>query len=55
MQLPKAAELFERKIDDPLTYYRFLVNHWTRIVSNNPLVRLVLEILHRTQVVSALS
>jgi hypothetical protein len=52
-RLTKAAELAEAGVAETLIYYSFPEEHWWRILTNNPLERLLREISQRTRVVGA--
>ena len=53
MKLPKAAELVDTGTGETMSYYRFPVEHWKRIRTNNGLERIMKEIRRRTRVVGA--
>ena len=52
-KMSKAAELVEQAVNETLTYYAFPDIHWQKIRTNNPLERIMREILRRTRVVGA--
>jgi transposase-like protein len=45
LRLTKAAELAEGAVEETLTYYQFPEQHWRRIRTNNPLERILREIM----------
>lgn len=51
MRLAKAAKVVEDGFEETLRYMSFPREHWTRIRTNNPLERIMLEIKRRTRVV----
>jgi hypothetical protein len=48
-----AADLVEGSVYETLTYYAFPDIHWQKILTNNPLERIMKEIRRRTRVVGA--
>ena len=52
-RLTRAAELVETSVGETLTYYAFPDIHWQKILTNNPLERIMKEIRRRTRVVGA--
>ncbi|MBN2258830.1 MAG: IS256 family transposase [Anaerolineaceae bacterium] len=53
MKLGKAAEIVRDGSEETFSYYRFPVEHWKRIRTNNGLERIMKEIRRRTRVVGA--
>src|SRR5437588_5628515 len=53
LRLSRAAELVEAALEETLAYYTFPEAHWRRILTNNPLERILREIRRRTRVVGA--
>jgi transposase-like protein len=53
MKLGKAAEIVRDGCEETFSYYRFPVEHWKRIRTNNGLERIMKEIRRRTRVVGA--
>ena len=53
LRLGKAADLVEERIQETLSYYAFPDCHWRKLMTNNPLERLMREIRRRTKVVGA--
>ena len=53
MKLGKAAEIVRDGCDETFSYYKFPVEHWKRIRTNNGLERIMKEIRRRTRVVGA--
>jgi transposase-like protein len=51
MKLGKAAELVRKGPIETLSYYAFPEQHWHRIRTNNPMVRIMREIRRRTRIV----
>lgn len=49
-KLSKAAKVVEDGVADTLSYMSFPTEHWTRLRTNNPLERIMLEIRRRTRV-----
>jgi transposase-like protein len=52
-KLSKAAKVVEDGVADTLSYMCFPTEHWTRLRTNNPLERIMLEIRRRTRVVGS--
>ena len=52
-KLRQAAQKVKDSIKETLSYYDFPSTHWRRILTNNPLERIMREIRRRTQVVGA--
>ncbi len=52
-RMMKAAEIVEAGVHETLAYYAFPEEHWRRIRTNNPLERILKEILRRTKVVGS--
>ncbi len=50
-KLEKAAKIVEDGVEETLSYMAFPVEHWTRLRTNNPIERIMLEIRRRTRVV----
>ncbi len=48
MKLLSATDWLDQCVEETLTYYRFLAEHWIRIRTNNPLERIIREIRRRT-------
>ena len=53
MKLAKAAGVVEEGVSETLSYLAYPREHWTRILTNNPLERIMREIRRRTRVVGA--
>ncbi len=53
MKLGKAAKLIQEAVGDTLTYDASPCTHWRQTRTNNPLERIIREILRRTRVVGA--
>lgn len=51
MKLKKASELVSVGIEETLVYYRYPMEHWRRIRTNNPMERIMREIRRRTRVI----
>ena len=51
MKLRKAAELVREGAEETLRYYQFPSEHWRKILTNNPLERIMREIRRRSRVV----
>ena len=54
MKLNKAAGTVQEGIEETFSYYWFPREHWRRIMTNNPLERIMREIRRRTRVVRSL-
>ena len=50
LRLSRAAELVETAIEETLAYYAFPEEHWRRIRTNNPLERILREIIDMLKV-----
>ena len=55
MILGKPAEALENGVEETLRYMSFLTEHWRILRTNNPLERVIREILRRTRVVGSFS
>jgi len=55
MRLKKASDLVSEGIEETLTFYGYPREHWRRIRTNNPIVRIMREIRRRTRVVGSFS
>ena len=53
MKPGQAADILEQGVGETLTYYNYPSSHWRRIMTNNPLERIMREIRRRTNVVGA--
>jgi transposase-like protein len=51
LRLGKVAAWLKEAVDEALVYYAFRDEHWRRIRTNNPLERIMREIIRRTRVV----
>lgn len=52
-RLTRAAELVEAHVEETLTFYAFPDSHWIKLLTNNPLERIMREIRRRTRVAAA--
>ena len=53
MKLNNAAVRIEESISETLRYYEFPQEHWRKIRTNNPMERILKEVLRGTKVIGA--